>query len=144
MRVLRLKTPQRLTPQKSPILCATHTAFEVSQLQQAGAHELGSSGVQDSFQQNPLESPEYKIALARTRQAVSVQKAIQLKKSGSQARCACCTLCIRLQGRRLPGGRHACSVTLAGWLRNGKATRRPDSPALAACGWCAACLWDQG
>ena len=42
---------------------------------------------QDTFQQNPQESQEYKIALARTRQAVSVQKALQLKNEGSQARC---------------------------------------------------------
>ena len=34
---------------------------------------------QDTFQQNPQEGQEYKAALARTRQAVSVQKAIQLK-----------------------------------------------------------------
>jgi len=47
-----------------------------------------STAAQDSFQQNPLESSEYKVALARTRQAVSVQKAIQLKNAGSQARCA--------------------------------------------------------
>ncbi|KAK9821709.1 hypothetical protein WJX81_000480 [Elliptochloris bilobata] len=40
----------------------------------------------DTFQQNPQESQEYKVALARTRQAVSVQKAIQLKNEGSQAR----------------------------------------------------------
>ena len=49
-----------------------------------------STAAQDSFQQNPLESSEYKVALARTRQAVSVQKAIllKLKNAGSQARCA--------------------------------------------------------
>ena len=35
-----------------------------------------------------MESQEYRAALARTRQAISVQKAIQLKNEGSQARCA--------------------------------------------------------
>ena len=43
---------------------------------------------QDMFQQNPMESQEYRAALARTRQAISVQKAIQLRNEGSQARCA--------------------------------------------------------
>ena len=35
-----------------------------------------------------MESQEYRAALARTRQAISVQKAIELKNGGSQARCA--------------------------------------------------------
>lgn len=54
------------------------------------AEEKKTAQRQDMFQQNPMESQEYRAALARTRQAISVQKAIQLKNEGSQARCATC------------------------------------------------------
>ena len=51
---------------------------------------------------NPTDGREYKMALARTRQAVAVHKAMQFNAQGSPARCAgllppCHELAIALQ-----------------------------------------------
>jgi hypothetical protein len=42
----------------------------------------------ESMSANPLDGREYKMALARTRQAVAVHKAMQFNAQGSPARCA--------------------------------------------------------
>lgn len=43
---------------------------------------------------DPLDGQEYKMALARTRQAVAVHKAMQFNEQGNPARCfQPCSLC---------------------------------------------------
>jgi hypothetical protein len=45
----------------------------------------GDCCMQDT--QDPLQSEEYQLALARTRQAVATHKAVDFMQVGSQARC---------------------------------------------------------
>ena len=68
---------------------------------------------------NPTDGREYKMALARTRQAVAVHKAMQFNAQGSPARCAWPLLPTR------------CHITRTGMLPVW--TRLPDEYSLSDC-----------
>ena len=52
--------------------------------------EQSPCAIQVGYAKNPLEAKEFNLALARTRQAMHVNKAIQMMRTGSPSRCLSC------------------------------------------------------